>query len=156
VIAAGGDYTCAIVNGAVLCWGDNAEGQLGNGMPTQFSGTPSLATGLSSGATAITAGYEHACAVVNSGVQCWGYNGFGQLGDGTTTDSTTPVTVAGLSSGVTAIGAGVDFTCALLVGGAEKCWGNDHFGQLGNSRFLTADTPQTVVAGDEIFRNGFE
>ena len=97
---------------------------------------------------AITAGFGHSCALTSAGgVKCWGSNGEGQLGDGTTSVRTTPVDVVGLSSGVTAIAAGDEHTCALRTSGAVECWGADFRGQLGDgtSMFATRSTPVGVI-----------
>ncbi len=81
----------------------------------------------------ITAGESHSCALLATGaIKCWGLNGQGQVGDGTTTSRYTPTDVTGLSSGVTAITAGGNHTCALLTTGAMKCWGFNAHGQLGD------------------------
>ena len=69
----------------------------------------------------MSAGVGQACAVSDGTGYCWGYNGFGQLGDGTTEDRTTAVRVTDLS-GLRAIGAGEDTTCAVS-GGKVYCWG---------------------------------
>jgi alpha-tubulin suppressor-like RCC1 family protein len=71
------------------CWGENIEGQLGDGS-TPLSPTPVSVTGLSSGVSSIAAGENHACVLSNGGLKCWGYNNQGQLGNNNTTNSATP------------------------------------------------------------------
>ncbi|WP_298007635.1 MULTISPECIES: hypothetical protein [Anaerolinea] len=144
-IAAGRYHTCALTNsGGVLCWGDNRYGQLGDGT-TLGRLTPVAVSGLSSGVTAITAGYSHTCALTDSGgVLCWGTNLYGQLGDGTTLGRLTPVAVSGLSGGVVAISAGWDHTCAKTDNGGMLCWGSNRFGQLGDGTWEDRRTPVAV------------
>ncbi|MCA9573225.1 MAG: hypothetical protein KC656_35560, partial [Myxococcales bacterium] len=112
------------MSGGVKCWGNNASGELGDGSMTG-SPVPVGVAGLSSDVLMISAGDHHACAVTTSGaLLCWGANDFGQLGDGTTTNSPVPVEVVGLSSGVTSVSAGAEHTCAITSGGVVQCWGN--------------------------------
>eukprot|EP01039_Chlorochromonas_danica_P015592 gene15592-18350_t len=75
-------------------------------------------------------GKDHSCGFwTSSEVKCWGNNGGGQLGDGTTKNKTEPVEVSSVS-GVTAISAGGYHTCAMLSGGTVQCWGGNDGGQL--------------------------
>ncbi|MEK7286081.1 MAG: OmpA family protein [Nitrospirota bacterium] len=92
----------------------------------------------------ISAGGEHTCAVTEAGVQCWGGNRFGQLGDGTTTNRLMPVSVLGLANDMVAVAAGYSHTCALTTSGGVKCWGRNADGQLGNESTTDSVVPVLV------------
>jgi titin len=112
------------------------------------TGPKSVATDLVTPVVTAVAegGADHSCALLpGTGVECWGLNDAGQLGDGTTTSRTTPATVPGLT-GVAALTAGESHTCALLVAGTVSCWGSNAFGQLGDGTTTTRLSP-TPVSG---------
>ena len=142
----GGAHTCAVTTaGAVKCWGSNLYGQLGDGTTTSHT-APVDVTGMTPGVTMLAAGSWHTCAVTTaSALKCWGYNGYGQLGDGTTISRTTPIDVAGLGSGVAAVAASYNHTCALTMAGALKCWGHNEYGQLGDGSRANRATPLYVT-----------
>lgn len=145
-LTAGDYHTCALRSaGEVKCWGYNSFGQLGDNT-TESKATPLTPGNLSSGVTAVAAGRNHTCAITsNGGVQCWGLNNGGQLGDGTLDERLTPVAVVGLSSGVSALAAGNMHTCALLSSGGVTCWGRNAYGQLGDGTTKEKLTPVDVV-----------
>ncbi|MBY0279526.1 DUF4215 domain-containing protein [Candidatus Binatia bacterium] len=144
-ISAKGGQTCALTTtGGVKCWGDNSNGQLGDGTMTTRT-TPVDVVGLGSGVAAIATGNWFTCALTTAGgVKCWGHNAFGELGDGTTTRRLTPVDVSGLASGVTAIAAGAITTCALTAAGGVKCWGYNGTGDVGDGTTTHRSTPVDV------------
>jgi len=146
-IDAGFGASCAIVNGGVKCWGDGETGRLGNSN-VKDSSTPVDVSGLGSGSgvTAISTSRRHTCAIVNSGVQCWGQNTFGQLGDGTRKSSTVPVQVLGIGpgSGATDVAVGYSHTCAI-VRGDVFCWGSNGNGSLGDGSGKSSSTPVGVL-----------
>jgi alpha-tubulin suppressor-like RCC1 family protein len=122
--------SCAVVaGGAVRCWGDNNNGQLGNNS-RDSSNAPVEVTGLT-GARSVVVGAVHACALLTDGtVRCWGSGSAGAVGPNGTDWTMTPVAVPGLAD-VRAITAGDAFTCALLATGAVQCWGRGGSGELG-------------------------
>ena len=141
-----GYHACVTTNNGAgaYCWGANDKGQLGDGTTTNRD-SPVAVTALSSGYIAqIAAGGKHTCVLLKNGtVQCWGYNHYGQLGNGSTSDSSTAVTVSGLSD-IVQIALGQEFSCALDGGGNVSCWGDGTLGQLGNGTSSSSDTPVAV------------
>jgi alpha-tubulin suppressor-like RCC1 family protein len=151
-LTAGTSFTCALTASAdVRCWGDNISHSLGvqrtcfplvyygvacSTLPVELQGLTDV-TALSAGMGIFYDG--HVCALTSGGgVKCWGYNYWGELGDGTATDSKTPVDVLGFTDGVVAIATGGYHSCALVddgdpttIGYGAKCWGENVFGQLG-------------------------
>ncbi len=94
----------------------------------------------------VSCGYGHSCVINNDGsANCWGANDFGQLGNGTTTDSLVPVPVSGFGSGIAEIGSGDGFTCAREVDGSPFCWGKNDFGQLGDGTSTAKSLPTRMV-----------
>lgn len=146
-VAAGYWHTCGLTTGGGMkCWGNNTDGELGNGNTTDQP-TAVDATGLTTGIQAIAAGDFHTCALTTGGgAKCWGFNSNGQLGNGNTTNQLTAVNVTGLASGVVALSAGYTHTCAVLSSGNAKCWGNNDKGQLGNGNITQQLTPVTIPA----------
>jgi alpha-tubulin suppressor-like RCC1 family protein len=153
-IAAGGSTACALISdGTVKCWGYNSQGQLGNGTITAGLPAPVAVPNLTH-ATAIASSDFQVCAIVSGGaVKCWGTNGAGELGIGTSNGpetcgaiacATSPVEVPGLT-GVTAIAAGDGTTCALTSDGSASCWGNNSDGELGIG---TNQGPEMCSGGD--------
>ncbi len=142
-VTTGRDHSCALLNGdSIKCWGSNFSGELGDGT-TIGQLSPTNVISLTGSVSAISAGGEHSCALLtNGGIDCWGDNYAGSLGNGLAINHTMPTDVTGLSSGVTGVTLGSYHVCALVNGGV-KCWGDNGFGQLGAGKTIT-QTPVDV------------
>lgn len=148
-VSAGWGHSCAVTTaGAAYCWGDNLKGQLGNGT-TAASLVPVPVMEHGAGIASISAGGLHTCAVDTAGAAfCWGYNLFGELGDGTGAISTLPVPVTGLGVDVAAVSAANEYSCAITRAGAAFCWGSNGLGRLGDGTTLGRASPTpSPVAG---------
>ena len=165
-ISVGSDHTCALLSsGGVKCWGSDNYGKLGTGVavPGGYSTTPVDVVADASLApltavVALSAGGLHTCAVTTAGLaKCWGYNGSGQLGNNSTTNSNIPVNVYnyGGSSKFQAISAGLLHTCAIYSYGGDMCWGDNQYGEIGDgsttNRLIPTNsleiTAAVIVAG---------
>ena len=138
-------HTCYLnIAGDVQCFGKNDAGQLGLGYENSNRG-PGHGVDVSfpdqGKAISMGAGFEFSCSLMRNGtVYCWGSNNFGQLGDGTTTDSSTPVEVQ-LTQSAKAIDLGQSHACALLVNNDLMCWGRNNVGQLGSNTLTDSTVP---------------
>ena len=153
-VSAGYTHACTISNGKAYCWGDNSDGELGNGSTTSSSVPVAVITsGVLAGVTLtqIAAGFFFTCALSTTGaVYCWGFNADGELGNGSTINSTVPVAVStsGALSGVavTQITADSGYNaCALGPTGTAYCWGKNNDGQLGNNTLTSSSVPVAVT-----------
>ena len=119
--------------GNAWAWGNNSDGELGNGTVTRYSGlsTPVKVVNLTN-VVAVTGGDQHSLALRSDGtVWAWGNSGWGQLGQGTYGGRSTPVQVPGLTN-VKAIAAGSLHNLALKSDGTVWGWGFNYYGQVGN------------------------
>jgi alpha-tubulin suppressor-like RCC1 family protein len=154
-VAAGGTHSLALrTDGTVLAWGDNGlRGPTGRGasaQPERSAITAPVAIPGLADVTAISAGNFHSLALLGDGtVRAWGWNAFGQLGDGTTDDRPSPVTVSGLTD-ITAVAAGDRFSLALRRNGRVTTWGANERGQLGNGTFDDQPLPVDVLDLTEV------
>jgi alpha-tubulin suppressor-like RCC1 family protein len=145
-VAGGYNHTCAVDRyEGLFCWGANESGQIGDDTIERRT-EPTLVAGLSSRALRVSAGYSHTCAVLDTGgIQCWGSNSEGQIGNDAVADySTLPVDVTGLSADVVSVSLGSRHTCALISGGGVMCWGDNSRTQLGSETAAGGNTPQAV------------
>jgi len=144
-IHAGDKNTCAVLNdGSVQCWGSNGGKQLGHNSMVE-SQLPVSITGLAEPVITLDIWGQHVCAVLQSGgVQCWGNNYAGQLGNGSSaSESATPVTVTGLATKVIKLALGSQHSCALLSSGKVQCWGA--YQQLGDNANSSRAVPGEVT-----------
>ena len=147
-IATGYHASCAVGAGGVRCWGGNAQGQLGDGTRTARP-LPVAVAGLARPAVAVVNGGIHACALLDDGsAACWGDNGHGGLGDGTTGARAAPTAVRNLAAPVAELAAGQYHTCARLRDGSVQCWGFNELGAVGDGTTVDRGVPVTVSLPD--------
>jgi alpha-tubulin suppressor-like RCC1 family protein len=143
-IAAGEGHVLALrTDGTVWAWGENGKGQLGIG--TNNNANTPFTTQINN-VTAVAAGANHSLALKNDGtVWAWGQNNSGQLGDGANNDNASPVQVkAFFLVRAVAIAAGGNHSLAVDGNGEVWAWGQNDFGQLGDSTIANRSTPVKV------------
>ncbi len=155
-VATGTAYTCALRrNGAVACWGNNFWdwGAFGNDTsrlslaPVDIVGVSTAKAIAVGGARGSTKNFSTACAIrSDSSVVCWGWNDYGQFGNGTTISGSAAVAVNGLTN-VAQIAVGGQHTCALAKSGTVICAGFNFFGQLGDGSAEVNRTLHVAVKG---------
>jgi alpha-tubulin suppressor-like RCC1 family protein len=173
-VSVGGESTCGLtVGGVAYCWGRDDHGELGNGTSTFAATTAPVAVSGGRTFTAISAGVGFACGTApTTAAYCWGFNGQGNLGLGTSSGpeqcvaqdlstgqpascSTVPRGVAGgiTFSNVSTGGAGAEahpgnsVGCGVSASGAGYCWGGNGSGQLGDSSSTNSPVPVAVAGG---------
>ncbi len=163
-VSARKDHACALVGSAVWCWGDNGNGELGNNDHTHTNSSVAVqvtgvgGTSTLSGATQISAGKDHNCALVSGGgVDCWGGDYDGQLGNNSFNPSDYPVQVSGISTAA-GLSAGLTHTCALLSDHSVECWGDNFGDQLGIGKLGHSAVPVSVsgISDASAVSSGFD
>lgn len=143
-LSVGQNQTCITSAGVPKCWGYNKYGQLGTG-DTSNRRVPTAVNGLDGRfVDMISTGGNSTCAVAMGALYCWGYNNYGQLGIGSTSNRTTPTLVPGMDKDVTSVSVGESHACAIKNGGLY-CWGYNKYGQLGNGTTTNSTTPVPVT-----------
>lgn len=137
------DFACGLTAaGTAYCWGNNANGELGDGTTTTRSTPTPVAGGLAF--TRIDAGLRHVCGLTAAGeTYCWGQNAHGELGTGDVNDRATPTLVVG-GHVFTQVDAGFEHTCAVTATGTAYCWGYNVWGSLGDGTTTERHKPSTV------------
>jgi hypothetical protein len=144
-ISVGNDHGCAVVANQGYCWGAQDEGQLGNGVISGASSTAAVQVSGFNKAGVISSAFGFSCSTLAfGGVNCWGSNNSGDLGDGTTMDSTTPVVATGLTS-MSKVSVSGDHACALRSDGSVSCWGSNAWGGVGNGTTTDQHSPVKVL-----------
>ena len=137
--------------GKAYCWGANSFGQAGIGSPGSDLPSPTAVVG-GIRFEQLTGGFLHTCGVDRRGTAyCWGYNYFGGLGDGTTTDRSAPTPVS-TTLQFTQISGGNSHSCGLTKDGSVYCWGSGYSGQLGLGLYVQTTAPTTPVPGGLQFK----
>ncbi len=155
-ISVGASHICVLTTtGTAICWGSNVYGELGNGDSDEINGNTNsysnpVAVNMPPGEifTQIQASLSHTCALTATGrVYCWGYNAFGQIGNGTMDNVVSPTEIS-TPSGITftKIDTGNHFSCAQSNTMQLYCWGMNSSNQLGTNTYVESLVPTQVTA----------
>jgi len=149
-VAAGQNTSCGItLSGVLKCWGQNADGQIGDGSSTDRDSPVTSNSGtLFSQVSLATSSGGHTCGLTEAGgVLCWGSNSAGQVGD--TSSSADHLTGYAVDSGVSyvSVAAGYEHSCGVTAAGVLKCWGGNTEGELGLGDSTTHTGINTVGSG---------
>ncbi len=127
-VATGDQHSCAVVDGNLYCWGNNAEGALGLGDVSGRLGPTRV--GAETQWNVVSCGRSHSCGLLDGSVYCWGSGSSGQLGLNGFSSVLEPEEVA-LPTRATALSTGHEHSCAILADQRLYCWGSNSEGQLG-------------------------
>jgi alpha-tubulin suppressor-like RCC1 family protein len=147
-VSTGGAHTCGVTTGGEgYCWGDNSNGEVGDGTRTQRTSPVAIVGGLTFGVVSAGRGFGHTCGVTTGGAAyCWGLNAEGELGDGTKIFRSSPVPVVG-GLAFAEVSAGYTHTCGVTTSGAAYCWGDNGGGELGDGTNTQRTSPVAVLGG---------
>jgi alpha-tubulin suppressor-like RCC1 family protein len=138
--------SCGVATTArTYCWGDNTNGQLGDGTTLRRT-VPALVRGALEFVELSANGLNACGATRDNAVYCWGFNGFGQLGDGSFTDRSTPTRIPGTRA-FHRVDVGHFQTCAVTLADRAFCWGSNAFGELGNGTSGSSSPAPVAVLG---------
>jgi len=143
-VSAGFNHSCGVTtDGAAYCWGNNFYGELGIGTNSN-SNVPAAVSGSHTFASVNAGGEFHSCGMTTAGTAyCWGFNLYGQLGNGANADANVPVAVSG-SNTFASVSAGNIHSCGVTTAGVAYCWGSNSSGQLGHCTRTDSNVPTRV------------
>lgn len=147
-VESAGSHTCGVSypDNLAYCWGENFDGQLGDGTRTDRLRPVAVARGLTF--RQVTAGSRHSCGVTTADfLFCWGANNFGQLGDSSTVARRIKPSLVSPARRFHQVDAGGSHTCAVTTSDVAYCWGNGVDGQIGNGKTYLSFWPRKVAGG---------
>jgi alpha-tubulin suppressor-like RCC1 family protein len=143
-----GYHTCGLSypDNRAYCWGENFDGQLGDGTRTNRLTPVAVARGLTF--RQVTAGFRHTCGVTTADfLFCWGLNKYGQIGDSLTLYRRLKPSLVSPARRFHQVDAGANHTCAVTTGKKAFCWGDGREGQIGNGKQYLSYWPRAVAGG---------